>query len=73
MDIQMPEMNGYETIKSMREWENKIGIKTTPIIALSAHVFTKDIQKSIETGFNAHISKPIDINQLIKTISHFQL
>jgi len=55
MDIRMPVMDGYEAASRIREFDSEI-----PIIALSANNFPEDIEKSIRSGMNAHIAKPID-------------
>ncbi len=63
MDIQMPVMDGYEATRQIRQVNNK-----TPIIALSAGVMAKDIDKSIEAGMDMHIAKPIvyaEMNQVL--------
>ncbi len=67
MDIQMPVMNGWEAAKAIRRLENP-ALAATPIIALSANVFESDIQKSIESGMNAHLTKPLDIPRLLKVM-----
>ncbi len=67
MDIQMPVMDGYQAAKEIRKLENEIhsGI---PIIALSANVFPEDYQKSQDAGMNAHVAKPVNIEQLDNVI-----
>ena len=65
MDIQMPVMNGYEATKEIRALPN--GDKVT-IIALSANAFEEDIRKSIASGMDAHVAKPIDVKVLFETI-----
>ncbi len=71
MDIQMPVLNGYEATILIRglkdEWARKI-----PIIAMTANAYADDIQKSYDSGMNAHISKPIDIRVVEKTIMEFK-
>lgn len=69
MDIQMPNMNGLEAAKTIRSGENSLG-KIIPIIAMSANAFKEDIVRSKEYGMNAHLSKPIDMNQLEKTMQN---
>ncbi len=64
MDIQMPVMDGYEATRRIRKLKNK-ALANIPIIALSANVFPEDQQKSIESGMDAHFSKPIEIDGLI--------
>ncbi|MGZ3769999.1 MAG: response regulator [Bdellovibrio sp.] len=63
MDIQMPQMDGYETVQLMRERDYK-----KPIIALSAYAMRSDLEKSLESGFNDHVSKPINKSELIAAI-----
>lgn len=67
MDIQMPVMNGYEATKAIRE-SNHPQAKTIPIIAMTANAFTEDIQKSLNSGMNGHIAKPISIDSIVKAI-----
>lgn len=67
MDIQMPNMNGLEAAKAIRTGENPLG-RTIPMIAMSANAFVEDTRKSMEVGMNAHLSKPIDIALLEKTM-----
>ena len=67
MDIQMPNMNGYEAAKLIREGSNKLG-ESIPIIAMTANAFVEDVKNSFAAGMNAHISKPIDMAILEKTM-----
>lgn len=67
MDIQMPVMNGYEATKRIRNSQNPLG-RTIPIIAMTANAFVEDIKKSFAVGMNAHLSKPLDMAELEKTI-----
>lgn len=71
MDIQMPNMNGLEAARAIRSSANPLG-RTIPIIAMSANAFTEDVQRSIEAGMNAHISKPIDMKQLLKLLAEIK-
>ena len=64
MDIQMPEMDGYEATRLIRALSVPHA-KTIPIIAMTANVFREDIEKSQEVGMNGHISKPIDFNEVL--------
>jgi PAS domain S-box-containing protein len=70
MDIQMPEMDGYEATKQIRSMDAP-SAKTIPIIALSANVFKEDIEKSLEAGMNDHLGKPIEIQEVIKKLKKF--
>ena len=67
MDIQMPVMNGYEATKAIRRSSHELA-KTIPIIAMTANAFSEDIQHSLAAGMNAHVSKPVDMKVLEKTI-----
>lgn len=69
MDIRMPVMNGYtacETIRSMERSDADL-----PIIAMTADAFSEDKQRSIESGMNEHIAKPIDIDKLYQILEHY--
>ncbi|PMP70248.1 MAG: hypothetical protein C0187_05760 [Calditerrivibrio nitroreducens] len=66
MDIQMPNMDGYEATRQIRMIPDYVDI---PIIAVSAHAFKADADKSIEAGMNDHLTKPVSMNELFKTIS----
>ena len=69
MDIMMPEMNGYETTKAIRNLPDRPDGKKIPIIAMTANAFAEDIQASLESGMNAHIAKPLVMEGVIKVIS----
>lgn len=70
MDVQMPVLDGYEATKYIRE-SRHINAKGIPIIALTANAFTEDVSNAISSGMNAHVSKPIDINNLCSLIARF--
>lgn len=70
MDISMPVMNGYEATKAIRELDREDG-KEIPIIALTANAFIDDIHNALEAGMNAHLSKPIDFNQLLEVMQQY--
>lgn len=71
MDIQMPVMNGYQAASAIRaldsEWAQRI-----PIIAMTANAYADDVQQAFDAGMNAHVSKPIDIRLVEKTILEFK-
>lgn len=67
MDVQMPVMNGYEATQAIRRSSHELA-KTIPIIAMTANAFSEDIQHSLAAGMNAHISKPVDMKMMQKTI-----
>ncbi len=74
MDIQMPEMDGYETSKQIRKLQdvpqNASDVLSVPIFAMTANVRPEDIQKSYEAGMDGHIAKPIVPNQLFDLINN---
>ena len=67
MDIQMPEMDGYEATKRIRNLDDARA--DIPIVAMTANAFEEDRQKALESGMNAHISKPVDMNMLFKVMA----
>ena len=67
-DIRMPVMNGHEAAKKIRAIKNRNDAAKIKIIALSANAFREDIAESIKSGINAHCSKPIDKEKLIKEL-----
>ena len=67
----MPEMKGYEAAKAIRAMNDRPDGKNIPIIAMTANLFAKDVQASLDAGMNAHLSKPIVIEEVIKTILRY--
>jgi CheY-like chemotaxis protein len=76
MDVQMPEMDGYEATAAIREYERKQG-RHTPIIALTAHAMTGDRERCLQAGMDEYVTKPIRSEQLFDTIelvlTHYEL
>jgi signal transduction histidine kinase/CheY-like chemotaxis protein len=70
MDLRMPVMNGLEAAKTIRA-SNHPEAKNIPIIALSANTYAEDIKQSLEAGMNAHLAKPIDLNELADTLHQY--
>ena len=68
MDIQMPEMNGYEATRVIRQMERK-DAAYIPIIAMTANAFAEDIQAAREAGMTAHVAKPVDVDVLKSTLA----
>ncbi|AHZ85424.1 Sensor histidine kinase RcsC [Bdellovibrio bacteriovorus] len=66
-DIGMPEMDGYELIRSLRDWEGPRN-RHLPAMALSAYTSTEDIRKALESGFQQHLSKPSPIKNIVKEV-----
>ena len=67
MDVQMPVMNGYEATRVIRDCGHPLAL-TIPIIAMTANAFAEDIRDALEAGMNAHVSKPIDMAVLERTV-----
>ena len=67
MDIQMPEMDGYEATRVIRGLGDARA--DIPIVAMTANAFEEDRQKALEAGMNAHVAKPLDMNTFFKVIS----
>ncbi len=70
MDIQMPVMDGYEAAKKIRASGHPMAM-SIPIIATTANAFSDDVSAALASGMNAHVSKPLDIVQLCKTLSEW--
>ena len=68
MDIQMPVMNGYEATRKIRKLENP-ELSSIPILAMSANAFEEDKREAMRCGMNGHISKPIDVDNLLETLN----
>ena len=64
MDIMMPEMNGYEAAKAIRNLPDRPDGKKIPIIAMTANAFAEDVQAALNAGMDEHVAKPIDIEKL---------
>ncbi|MCO4798352.1 MAG: response regulator [Colwelliaceae bacterium] len=71
MDCQMPEMDGYETTKAIREGEAGLDNKSLVIVALTAHALTTEKQKCLDVGMNDYLSKPVDKELLIEILMKF--
>ena len=70
MDIQMPEMDGYKATQAIRNLPDK-DKACIPIIAMTANAFAEDKKKTMEAGMNAHLSKPLNVPELMETIRKF--
>ena len=68
MDIQMPEMNGYEATHAIRNLDDEERRKV-PVIAMTANAFAEDVRKAKEAGMNAHIAKPIDVRNMTEVLT----
>ncbi len=67
MDMRMPVMDGLDATKAIRKME-RADSKTIPIIALTANAFDEDVQRSLQAGLNAHLSKPVEPGKLYETL-----
>ena len=67
MDVRMPVMDGLETAEAIRALPRE-DAKSVPIIALTANAFDEDVQRSLQAGMNAHLSKPVEPEQLFNTL-----
>jgi CheY-like chemotaxis protein len=70
MDIQMPEMDGYEATRPIRE-SDVPKAKTVPIVAMTANVFKEDIENCLKAGMNDHIGKPLDIDDVLEILRKY--
>ena len=67
MDVQMPVMGGYEATRAIRACDHPLA-KTIPIVAMTANAFAEDVKNALDSGMNAHVSKPVDLDELTRTL-----
>jgi signal transduction histidine kinase/CheY-like chemotaxis protein len=70
MDIQMPEMDGYEATRCIRSFDHPRA-RQIPIIAMTANVFREDVEKCLAAGMNDHVGKPLDIEEVLAKLREF--
>ena len=70
MDVQMPEMNGYEATRQIRALDAPRA-RTVPIVAMTANVFREDIEKCLAAGMNDHIGKPVDMSEVLEKLRRY--
>ncbi|GHV69816.1 hypothetical protein AGMMS49928_14070 [Spirochaetia bacterium] len=70
MDIQMPEMDGYEATRKIRALDNPRA-KKIPIIAMTANVFREDVEQCLAAGMNDHVGKPLDFDEVMKKLREY--
>ncbi|MDR1898764.1 MAG: PTS transporter subunit EIIC [Treponema sp.] len=68
MDVQMPEMDGYEATSRIRAIEHERQQEEVPIIAMTANVFREDVEKCLQSGMDDHVGKPLDLNEVLEKI-----
>ena len=71
MDVQMPEMDGYEATRRIRSFEAERGGRGVPIIAMTANVFREDVEKCLEAGMNGHVGKPLDMHDVLDKLRQY--
>ncbi|MDR3237209.1 MAG: response regulator, partial [Spirochaetia bacterium] len=81
MDVQMPEMDGFEATRRIRALEKslreeKVGEQLEapneiPIVAMTANVFREDVEKCLAAGMNSHVGKPLDINEVMRKLREY--
>ncbi len=71
MDIQMPEMNGYQAVNKIREWEAEKELIKTKIVALTAYALDSDKDRALSEGFDAHLTKPLKKDKLFEVIDNY--
>ena len=69
MDIQMPEMDGFEATHAIREREIRQGLVKTPIVAMTAHAMASDQERCLSAGMNGYVSKPIHKANLLQVLA----
>lgn len=70
MDVQMPEVDGLQATRMIRALDRPRAA-TVPVIAMTANVFKEDIEKCLDAGMNDHLGKPIEIDEVLKTLSRY--
>jgi CheY-like chemotaxis protein len=70
MDIQMPQMDGYEATRHIRALDIPKA-KSIPIIAMTANVFREDVEKCLEAGMNSHIGKPLNYDEVLEKLKSY--
>ena len=68
MDIQLPDINGIEALRQIRA---EPALSNTPVVAVSASVMPDEQQKIVASGFDAYITKPIDLKSFVATVEKF--
>lgn len=72
MDLRMPEMNGIDATKAIRAMERSDARKI-PIIAMTADAFSDDVKACLDSGMNAHVAKPLNVQELLRILQRYIL
>jgi CheY-like chemotaxis protein len=67
MDVQMPEMDGYEATRRIRAMEHPLAVQV-PIVAMTANVFKEDIERRLQAGMDDHVGKPINMDEVLRIL-----
>jgi CheY-like chemotaxis protein len=70
MDVQMPQMDGYEATTRIRALD-RADARKVPIVALTANAFKEDVDKAMQSGMNAHMAKPVEMDKLVEVLFRF--
>ncbi|MDR2049811.1 MAG: response regulator [Treponema sp.] len=71
MDVQMPEMDGYEATRLIRKFEAERKRPAIPIIAMTANVFKEDVENCLKAGMNEHVGKPVDFDDVLNKLEKY--
>lgn len=71
MDVMMPVMDGHEATRQIRQM-GRPDAETLPVVAMTANAFAEDIQKSFDAGMNGHITKPLEIDKMMRIIAKYR-
>ena len=72
MDIHMPEQDGYESTRRIRAFDDP-ALQSMPIVAMTANVFRADVEKCLQAGMNDHLSKPINVEEVMRKLKRYLL
>lgn len=71
MDCEMPGLDGYETTRRIRRWEEELAYPRTPVIALTAHALSEHRQQCLDAGMDDHLSKPLTLKRVVATLQRW--
>ena len=71
MDCEMPQMDGFEATRRIRQWEKETGRRPLPVVALTAHILREHRERSMASGMNAHVPKPVELSALAEVLVRF--